>query len=78
MSANVVEYIYDGERKRRVAILRRDDGTFAYREERYFENDAAQGWATVWDGRSFYADIATAKREIIDNVQWILRAPHDA
>ena len=78
MSANVVEYIYDGEKKRRVDILRREDGTFAYREERHFKNVAAEGWATVWDGRSFYADIATAKREVIDNVQWIPRAPRNA
>ncbi len=74
MSANAVEYIYDPGRKRRVAILRRDDGTFSYREERHFDNEAAEGWATVWSGRSFYADIETAKREIVENVQWLSRA----
>ena len=78
MSANAVEYIYGTGKKRRVAILQRDDGTFAYREERHFKNDVAEGWATVWSGRSFYADIETAKREIIENVQWLSRKPDDA
>ena len=71
MADEVIESIYDDTRNRRVVIFRRPSGTFGYREEKYYETEAAEGWASL-SGRVCHWDtLETAKREIPNNVAWL-------
>jgi hypothetical protein len=70
MTDEPVEIIYATGRKRRVVIFRRPAGNYGYREERYYKNDLAgvEGWASLGGRSSYYEDLETAKREVIENV----------
>jgi len=66
-----VEFIYSPDRKRRVVIFRHPSGSYSYREERYFKNETAEGWAPLYSPPSFYDSLETARREIRHNVPWL-------
>jgi hypothetical protein len=69
--SKLVEALYDDARKRRVVIFRRPSGTFGYREEYHYQNEVAEGWASL-GGRACYWDgLETAMREVVDNVSWL-------
>jgi hypothetical protein len=74
-----IETIYDAARKRRVIIFRQPNGTYGYREEKFFTNALAEidGWAVILRGNSSYDTIETALREVPDNVTWLPRQPDD-
>jgi hypothetical protein len=78
MTDEPVEIIYAADRRRRVVIFRRASGSYGYREERYYKNDLAgtEGWASLGGRSCHYEDLATAKREVVENVTW-LATPKD-
>jgi len=68
---DAVEYIYSKDRSRRVTILRKSTGGYAYREERYYKSGETEGWAALWSQSSLYDSIETAKREVVFAVPWL-------
>ena len=73
MPDEIAEVLYDDTRSRRVVIFRRPSGVYGYCEERYYKNDLAQteGWAFLWEGKSSYDTLDTARREVADHVHWL-------
>jgi len=73
MSEQVVEILYDSQKKSRVVIFLRSSGGYGYREEKHYKNVEAEteGWAVLWEGKSFYDSLETAKREIPTDVHWL-------
>jgi hypothetical protein len=73
--SDALETIYSSDRKRRIVIYKRDDGLFAYREEYHWINDydkdrPFEGWAKLPPGRSYFASLDVARREVIARVGW--------
>ncbi len=73
MTDEPVEIIYAADRRRRVVVFRRPSGSYGYREERYYKNDLAgiEDWASLGGRSSYYDDLETAKREVVENVTWL-------
>ena len=73
MSDETADVLYNDTRTRRVVIFRRPSRDYGYREERYFKNDLAQteGWAVLWEGKSFYDSLETAQREVAEHINWL-------
>lgn len=69
---DVLDYLYSQDGKRRVALFRRHVGSIGYREEYWYRNEfwckdelvELEGWAPLIDGKSYYSDLDTARREI--------------
>lgn len=74
MMEEPAEIMYSDDRKRRVVIFRRSDGTYGYREERHYKNDLAdtEGWASLSGRTCYYDKLETAKREVTENVSWLV------
>jgi hypothetical protein len=75
MTDEPLEIIYAADRKRPVVIFWRASGSYGYREEQHYKNDLAgtEGWASLGGRSSYYEDLETAKREVIENVPWLAR-----
>ena len=69
---DVLDYLYSQDRKHRVALFRRHAGSIGYREQYWYRNEfwcedelvELEGWAPLIDGKSYYSDLDTARREI--------------
>ena len=62
MKDETIEYIYSPDRKRRVVVVRHPSNYYSYKEERYYKNEAAEGWAPLYSTPSFYDSLETLKR----------------
>jgi len=77
----VLDYLYSPDRKRRVALLRRGAGSIGFREEYWYRKEfwcgeklvELEGWAPLIDGRSYYSDLDTARREIPYAVEFLTK-----
>lgn len=67
-------FIYSQDRKRRIALFRREAGSFGFVEQYHFNNEAAevQGWASQAPSPSFYADLEIAKKEALLGTRWAI------
>ena len=65
-------FFYSQDHQRRIALFRREVGSFGFVEQYYFDNEAAgiAGWAYCPSGSSFYADLETAKKEAVLGIRW--------
>jgi hypothetical protein len=66
----IVSYLLSEDKKRRVAIFRRNDGNFGLREEYWYENIydrelVWRGWAPLADQKSIFVTEAVARREAL-------------
>jgi hypothetical protein len=75
MKTAETEFIYSTHKRRRLVFFRTISGTFSYREERYYKNEASEGWASLDGHKSYYADIETARREAFESIDWIAEKP---
>jgi phosphoribosylformimino-5-aminoimidazole carboxamide ribonucleotide (ProFAR) isomerase len=71
MADEEIDIVYNSGQNRRVVIFRRPSGTYGYREERHYKNEVAEGWASLGGRACHYADLQTAKREVVENVTWL-------
>jgi hypothetical protein len=71
MRSEPVEIVCDSQGKRRVVIFQRSSGTYGYREESHYKNEAAEGWASLGGRACYYDSLETAKREMVENVPWL-------
>ena len=72
MSHFVVETLYDRQRKRRVLILGRPDGTFGFEEQYYADAPAEKAWVPVATRLATrVASVEDAAREARNRVSWL-------
>lgn len=72
LRTNAVQEIYSQDKKHRVVILERADGTFFYEEEHFSKQETELCWIpkkrqTI----GFYETYETALREAIANIGWL-------
>ncbi|QRF62204.1 hypothetical protein [Variovorax paradoxus] len=65
-------FFYSQDRQRRIALFRREEGSFGFVEQYHFNKEAAgiEGWASYAPSPSFYADLEIAKEEAVLGIQW--------
>lgn len=72
MSRRIVEEMYNRSRTRCVRVFVRDDGSFGFCEEEYFEESYGAGWAPVREHSASFCDsLATVMREVHGRVSWL-------
>ena len=71
MNQNIC-FVYSQDRKRRIALFRRDVGSFGFVEQYHFNNEAAgvEGWASKAPSPSFYEDLEIAQKEALLGIRW--------
>ena len=77
----VVEILEGADRKRRVLIVERDDGTYTLVVQRYYQNVyegqlIADGWTSVPTWASIYQTVEIAEREATEQFRWLTSSPH--
>src|SRR6185436_805365 len=73
-----VQTIYDDIKKRRVLIIRRDDGSFGFEEERFSDEPLEMCWISF--GRYSVCHCDTAERAVIEargRVSWLSESKHE-
>ncbi|MCH7728520.1 MAG: hypothetical protein IH991_18870 [Planctomycetes bacterium] len=72
MPQDVVDTIYDEDRKRRVQVFQRDDGTFGYCEEHFSDYPNEDCWIPRRQQiESFCDTLETVMREVHGRVEWV-------
>jgi hypothetical protein len=74
-----VHTIYDNAKKRRVVVLRRDNGSFGFEEERFSDEPLEMAWIPF--GRYSVSLCDTAERALAEarsRVQWLAQMDHPA
>jgi hypothetical protein len=65
-----IQTIYDGSRKRRVVIFQRDDGSFGFDAEHFFDDPLEMAWLQS----GFDSRCDTAERALVEargRVRWL-------
>ena len=73
---NVARILESADRKRRVLIVKRDDGTFILDVQKWYRNvyegrPIAEGWASLPTHKSIYESIEIAEREARAQFRWL-------
>ena len=73
MSHDVIKTIYSDDRKRRVIIFSRADGTFGFREEHFSADSLEQRWIPQSWSRSepVCSSLEIAMREANGRINWL-------
>lgn len=67
-----IQTIYSENKKQRVTVFQREDGTFGFSEERFSEDELEMCWLPYSRNVSFFDTLETALHETSSRLDWII------